>query len=1180
MAPTDNLTDNDWSSSFDSSDERSVDSIRNPYIPAPPHSSTNTPSTTNSTGPQHTTPSPTTGARQPPITQWLTKPNTTVPRATPTPAPKLPTTKLKQLRHTRSHIQLPLHDLLDNNHWGDIPSNNPAIFRVISKNVNSLSTTDNNLQWCGAAQALYDLDAHILCLQEPNTHWTAPILRPIYRLFQKTFMHAKFSTSASIDVTDSNRQPGGTFLAVVGCYASRVLTTGSDTSGLGRWAYCELVGRNGRRFLIITAYRVGDQQPTIGSTKVYTQQYQILLEQGDLNPNPRAAFVTDIIAFIQQWQSTHDILLCMDTNDSTIRSKDRGLETILAATKLIDLHQYRFPSRPTPATHNRGTKTIDYCLGSPGFAEALTGAWMLPFGLPPTLTGDHRTLGLEFDHDVLFGLKIPYNDAIISHGVYSNAYPTVRKFNDDVAAACEKQGLFQAARILSHKYTFTPSNHAEMERIDQALTAILVTTDRKFAKHKNTPWSPELHQAFLTHCYWRIRLTQERTRHDHSTPLQSIAAKMTTEPATNGSVSQNLRVAQQRIREIRREAALRRETHLQELTDAADNTDDKAKRKLILHLKLAEQNRKCFAIHRNFMKPRSAGGLTHLRIPADTQPNKWQTVIEPRAMETHLIEYCRIHFQQAQGSPYTVPPLSTLLNYDSLTPFGSQVLHGTADLNALDVSHHTKLLLQHQKMTLPSRRQRFHNMPFEAMLDGFRKWPERTSTSPSGRHLGIYKSLAKDANKKQSKKKPNSTTNRTQTNQTPKAPKHNGAHVLQIIHQLLVMAVNHCHTMERWTTIWNFFIEKELGNPRIDKLRALHLLEADYNLLLKWFGPKGFIKVAEDNQQLTDFQGGGRRGRSAIDLACKKVATYDYLLITRTIAANFEHDLQHCFDNMNEACQNLSCRQQGADHRYIKLHAQTQRQLKYFVKHAYGVSDTFNQYSEQNPWHGAGQGTGDAAPRWVVQSHSLITAYHAEAKLWSLPNPTTNETLTMGIDAFMDDTNHLLGNPIDDRLSTILPDAQYNLDLWQGLIQASGGTLNPAKCSWTPFLWHYDRHGEPRLVDPPPRPQYHMTAPDRHGVRHTLHRNKPADAVRLLGVHIAADGNCAKELNVLRSRQSQYCSFLQRTPLTRREAKVIYRQCYLPKVSYPLPATTMPPDQIYKTQSTVTSLFLNKMGYP
>jgi len=32
-------------------------------------------------------------------------------------------------------------------------------------------------------------------------------------------------------------------------------------------------------------------------------------------------------------------------------------------------------------------------------------------------------------------------------------------------------------------------------------------------------------------------------------------------------------------------------------------------------------------------------------------------------------------------------------------------------------------------------------------------------------------------------------------------------------------------------------------------------------------------------------------------------------------------------------------------------------------------------------------------------------------------------------------------------------------------------------------------------------------------------------------------------------------------------------------VTYPLPATTMPPDKIHQTQKAVTAQFLNKMGY-
>jgi len=312
MSIMDELTDIDWPSSFYSSDDSSVESTQNPYRHADP---THTPRTDTTTLPSIPHPSnlPNTRNQQLPITHWLTR-HTAPINDTPPAAPlHLPTVKLRQLQRRKSHIQFPIHELIDNNHWGDVPSQDPTQFRIISKNVNTLSTDSHNLQWRGAAQALVDLDAHVLCLQEPNTNWTDTLMQPIYRIFQQTFLHAKLTTSASIDKDNANYQPGGTFIAVVGCYAARIITTGSDTTGLGRWTYNELIGRNGRRFLIVNAYRIGNQQPTIGSRTICTQQYQILLQQGQLNPNPREQFVADFITLVQQWQRTHEWYASMPT---------------------------------------------------------------------------------------------------------------------------------------------------------------------------------------------------------------------------------------------------------------------------------------------------------------------------------------------------------------------------------------------------------------------------------------------------------------------------------------------------------------------------------------------------------------------------------------------------------------------------------------------------------------------------------------------------------------------------------------------------------------------------------------------------------------------------------------------------------------------------------------------------
>jgi len=218
------------------------------------------------------------------------------------------------------------------------------------------------------------------------------------------------------------------------------------------------------------------------------------------------------------------------------------------------------------------------------------------------------------------------------------------------------------------------------------------------------------------------------------------------------------------------------------------------------------------------MKPRSTGGLTKLCIPDPQQPSQWITITDPNLMDHHLLEYCQHHFSNSHGTPFTVPPLTNLLKYDGLTPFGSAVIQGTADLDDLNINHSTRLLLKHQKSCTPANIPRFKEMPYDALMQGICKWKERTTTSPSGWHLGIYKALLKDDHQPKKKKtnptawNPHPPTTTTTTPPTTN-PERNGSDVMQMIHKLLVMAVHHCHTFERWTKILEPFYRERAWQP-------------------------------------------------------------------------------------------------------------------------------------------------------------------------------------------------------------------------------------------------------------------------------------------------------------------------------------------------------------------------------
>jgi len=179
----------------------------------------------------------------------------------------------------------------------------------------------------------------------------------------------------------------------------------------------------------------------------------------------------------------------------------------------------------------------------------------------------------------------------------------------------------------------------------------------------------------------------------------------------------------------------------------------------------------------------------------------------------------------------------------------------------------------------------------------------------------------------------------------------------------------------------------------------------------------------------------------------------------------------------------------------------------------------FNQHSKAHPWYGAGQGTSDAAIQWTILLHALITAYQSEATSWPIKSVIRDMLLVLGIDTFVDDTNMIHGAPGTASFSELIEVVQQNLDIWQGLLRASGGVFNAKKCSWTPFIWSYNKYGHACLMPLDDTSPFNIHTQDMNGDTHTLKINQPNEAIHLLGVHIAADGCYGKELSVLQHKQ-------------------------------------------------------------
>jgi len=157
-----------------------------------------------------------------------------------------------------------------------------------------------------------------------------------------------------------------------------------------------------------------------------------------------------------------------------------------------------------------------------------------------------------------------------------------------VIAKSQEAGLYKRIHSLATKDTLSTEERKELDNIDKDLTHILVQADQNCVKAGDAPWSPQLHEAYLIHHYWNLKLSQKRTGHNYPQAFTSIEQQITPSklhPAHLLTISANLRSAQKLLRDIQKIAQEKCQTHLDELIQAAGICKDQRKRKLILCLK-------------------------------------------------------------------------------------------------------------------------------------------------------------------------------------------------------------------------------------------------------------------------------------------------------------------------------------------------------------------------------------------------------------------------------------------------------------------------------------------------------------------------------------------------------------------------------------------------------------------
>jgi hypothetical protein len=337
------------------------------------------------------------------------------------------------------------------------------------------------------------------------------------------------------------------------------------------------------------------------------------------------------------------------------------------------------------------------------------------------------------------------------------------------------------------------------------------------------PWSEEVHLASLTVKYWQLKCAANTNNYDTTATLADVCRLL---PSTHAIVDdgsrtdkQNLNAAHRSLVHTRRDAERLRKEFLQKLRQRI------ALRKTLSSLS-PEDTLKCinkqlrspaqFGHIKAVLQPSTHAPLTKVHVTTTdkvTDPvtgavtlRQSVAVIDTRAeLEARILQRNQKHFAHAERTPFTELPLKAI-RPDNLDQYFDD------DGAPLNLSTGT---FQETTVVLELLRDAFQNRPptieatvsFDNFVTSFLHWDEETATSPSGRHLGLYKCIvtahidsgsefddAEDAENISTQSK--------------------AFLLLHLIHDLATCVAERGMYLERWVNVVNAMIYKKNGCAR------------------------------------------------------------------------------------------------------------------------------------------------------------------------------------------------------------------------------------------------------------------------------------------------------------------------------------------------------------------------------
>ena len=257
-----------------------------------------------------------------------------------------------------------------------------SILRIMLHNINRLPINGKS----DKSRKLVSMIAHkqidIALLTEIGLGWkllnnTDQWYERVRESFQSTRTEIAYNET---EPEMTNRiQFGGVLAMAVDDVSHRILSQGKDPTGLGRWAWIRMEGKQVHFIRAASVYRPVDG---LGTGSVYSQHERFFNRNNRPDDEPRQALYSNLFQEVQIWKATGDhVIIGIDANEDVRTGQTLEAFRAMGMREVI-LEAHKTARPPATCDKNHNHEPIDGLFATPGIRIVAGGYSAFNSGCP------------------------------------------------------------------------------------------------------------------------------------------------------------------------------------------------------------------------------------------------------------------------------------------------------------------------------------------------------------------------------------------------------------------------------------------------------------------------------------------------------------------------------------------------------------------------------------------------------------------------------------------------------------------------------------------------------------------------------------------------------------------------------------------------------------------------------